>query len=69
MGAPPVSYWASARLTTIPGDGRSSLHSWEQEPHTRRILRMSRCAGTVETRRTRPKPCPHAGHLRSTFIF
>ena len=29
---------------------------------------MSRCPGTVETRRTRPRPCPHAGHLRSIFI-
>ena len=29
---------------------------------------MSRCPGTVETRRTRPKPCPHAGHLRSISI-
>jgi hypothetical protein len=29
---------------------------------------MSRCPGTVETRRTRPKPCPHTGHLRSISI-
>jgi hypothetical protein len=29
---------------------------------------MSRCPGTVETRRTRPRPCPHAGHFRSIFI-
>ena len=29
---------------------------------------MSRCPGTVETRRTRPKPCPHEGHLRSMLI-
>jgi hypothetical protein len=63
-----VSYCASAGLTAIPGDGRSSLHSCEQEPHTMTSTTISRCPGTVETRRTRPKPCPHAGHLRSIFI-
>jgi hypothetical protein len=67
-GEEAVNYWASACLTAIPGDRRSSLHSWEHEPHTMTSTTMSRRPGTVETRRTRPTPCPHAGHFRSIFI-
>ena len=47
------------------GERTSVFHSWEHEPHTMTSTTTSRRPGTVETRRARPKPCPHAGHLRS----